>query len=105
MHSSITQIVFSGVTLFSSNFSVSTGYYSYLYARSFAATIWQKICKEDPLSVAAGSALRSKFLQHGGAKDPTIILDDLVGNGVIRSQNGGIIPDISSLSEEMKLFT
>lgn len=90
--------------MFSFSFSVSTGYYSYLYAKCFAATIWQKVFQKDPLSLAAGSALRSKFLQHGGAKDPTIILNDLVGNCVRRNQNGGIIPDISSLGEEMKLF-
>ncbi|KAL8539610.1 hypothetical protein ACS0TY_001278 [Phlomoides rotata] len=88
---------------FSHLVTYGAGYYSYLYAKSFAATIWQKICKDDPLSLDAGSALRSKFLQQGGAKDPTIILDDLVGNSAIRNQNGGIVPDISSLSEEMKL--
>lgn len=80
-----------------------TGYYSYLYAKCFASTIWQKILQEDPLSPSAGSALRSKFLQHGGAKDPAVILNDLVGDGVIRNQNGGIIPDISALGEELKL--
>ncbi|KAI3458275.1 hypothetical protein Pfo_014938 [Paulownia fortunei] len=91
-------------TRFSHLVTYGAGYYSYLYAKCFTATIWQKIFQEDPLSLAAGSALRSKFLQHGGAKDPTIILNDLVGNCVIRNQNGGIIPDITSLGEEMKLF-
>lgn len=81
----------------------SAGYYSYLYAKCFAATIWKNIFEEDPLSEAAGSALRSKFLEHGGAKDPAIILKDLVGNSVIRNLDGGIIPDITSLGEEMKL--
>ncbi|KAH6755680.1 Zincin-like metalloproteases family protein [Perilla frutescens var. hirtella] len=89
---------------FSHLVSYGAGYYSYLYARCFAATIWQKTLQEDPLSPAAGSALRSKFLQHGGAKDPAIILNDLVGDGVIRNHNGGIIPDISGLGEELKLF-
>lgn len=85
-------------------FSVSTGYYSYLYAKCFAATIWRKMFKEDPLSVAAGSALRSKFLKHGGAKDAAVILNDLVGKSVVKNRDGGIVPDITSLGQEMKLF-
>ncbi|KAK6155840.1 hypothetical protein DH2020_010088 [Rehmannia glutinosa] len=91
-------------TRFSHLVTYGAGYYSYLYAKCFAATIWKKMFHQDPLSLAAGNALRSKFLQHGGAKDPTIILNDLVGNRVVRNQNGGIIPDITSLGEEMKLF-
>lgn len=79
------------------------GYYSYLYARCFASTIWQKICQEDPLSSRAGSALRKKFLQHGGAKDPADILNDLVGHGVISHRFGGIVPNITSLSQELGL--
>ncbi|KAL7107300.1 hypothetical protein ACP275_06G045800 [Erythranthe tilingii] len=89
---------------FSHLVSYGAGYYSYLYAKCFAATIWQKKCKEDPLSVEAGSALRSKFLQYGGAKDAPAILDDLVGNSVTRNRNGGIVPDITCLGQEMKLF-
>ena len=57
------------------------GYYSYLYAKCFAATIWQKLCQEDPLSLATGTALRTKFFEHGGAKDPADLLTDLVGMG------------------------
>lgn len=80
------------------------GYYSYLYAKCFAATIWKKLCQEDPLSPSAGFALRSNFLQHGGAKEPTVLLYDLVGDGIYRHYDGGIIPDISSLCDEMKLW-
>lgn len=97
-------MIFANSEILFSSFCVSTGYYSYLYAKCFAATIWQKMLQQDPLSPAAGSALRSKFLQHGGAKDPTIILSDLVGDCVIRNQNGGIVPDITSLGAEMNLF-
>ena len=79
------------------------GYYSYLYAKSFAATIWQEVCSEDPLSLSTGTAIRSKFLQHGGAKDPVHLLKDFVGSGVVRSYNGGIVPDISSLCKGMDL--
>ncbi|MED6132523.1 Mitochondrial intermediate peptidase [Stylosanthes scabra] len=79
------------------------GYYSYLYAKCFAATIWKNLCQEDPLSLTTGFALRTKFLQHGGARDPASLLNDLVGDGIYRHCNGGIIPDISSLCDEMKL--
>ncbi|GAA0149472.1 metalloprotease [Lithospermum erythrorhizon] len=90
-------------TRFSHFVTYGAGYYSYLYARCFAATIWQKICQDDPLSLATGSAIREKMLQHGGAKDPALILSDLGGNGTIRHRNGGIIPDISCLQNEMEL--
>jgi intermediate peptidase len=79
------------------------GYYSYLYAKCFAATIWQKLCQEDPLSLTTGTALRTKFLQHGGAKEPDDLLNGLVGDGILRECNGGLIPDINCLSNEMKL--
>ena len=45
------------------------GYYSYSYAKCFASAIWERVCKEDPLSLETGAAIRTKFLQHGGAKD------------------------------------
>ncbi|XP_075111339.1 mitochondrial intermediate peptidase, mitochondrial isoform X4 [Nicotiana tabacum] len=91
-------------TRFSHLTNYGAGYYSYLYAKCFATTIWQRICQEDPLSLDTGLALRTKFLQHGGAKDPADILNDLVGSGIIRNCSGGIIPDITSLCEEMELM-
>lgn len=81
---------------------ICVGYYSYLYAKCFASTIWEKVCKEDPLSLATGTALRTKFLHHGGAKDPADMLTDLV-DGILRYNGGGIVPDISSLRDEMNL--
>ncbi|CAH9139735.1 unnamed protein product [Cuscuta epithymum] len=80
------------------------GYYSYLYAKCFSATIWEKICKEDPLSAATGSALREKLLRHGGAKDPTDILNDLVGgNGITKTSGEGVIPDVTCFSNLLEL--
>ncbi|EPS66980.1 hypothetical protein M569_07793, partial [Genlisea aurea] len=64
-------------TRFSHLTTYGAGYYSYLYAKCFAATIWKAKFCEDPLSPSAGSALRSKLLQHGGAKDPDVMLNDL----------------------------
>ncbi|PRQ59865.1 putative mitochondrial intermediate peptidase [Rosa chinensis] len=78
------------------------GYYSYLYAKCFAATIWQKLCQEDPLSLTIGTSLRTKFLQHGSAKEPDDLLNGLVGDGILRDCNGGLVPDITCLCNEMK---
>ncbi|XP_049363553.1 mitochondrial intermediate peptidase, mitochondrial [Solanum verrucosum] len=91
-------------TRFSHLTNYGAGYYSYLYAKCFATSIWQRMCQEDPLSLDTGSALRTKFLQHGGAKDPADILNDLAGSGIVRSCHGGIIPDITSLCKEMELL-
>ncbi|KAA8539812.1 hypothetical protein F0562_026504 [Nyssa sinensis] len=90
-------------TRFNHLLNYGAGYYSYLYAKCFAATIWQKICQEDPLSLATGSALRTKFLQHGGAKEPAELLNNLVGDGILRYRDGGIIPDLTSLCDEMDI--
>lgn len=83
---------------------ICVGYYSYLYAKCFAATIWQNLCQDDPLSLSTGTALRTKVLQHGGAKEPADMLTDLVGDGILKYSNGGIVPDITSLSDEVKLL-
>ncbi|XP_021909614.1 probable mitochondrial intermediate peptidase, mitochondrial isoform X2 [Carica papaya] len=88
---------------FSHLINYGAGYYSYLYARCFAATIWQKLCQEDPLSLTTGTALRTKFLQHGGAKEPVDLLNDLIGEGIIRHCGDGVIPDTSCLLNEVKL--
>lgn len=81
----------------------NVGYYTYLYAKCFAATIWKNLCHDDPLSSTTGTALRTKFLQHGGAREPAAILNDLVGDKIYRHCDGGIVPDIASLSEELAL--
>ncbi|MQM08368.1 hypothetical protein Taro_041222 [Colocasia esculenta] len=90
-------------TRFSHLITYGAGYYSYLYAKCFASTIWREVCFEDPLSPTTGCHLRAKFLQHGGAKDPSDLLKDLAGDGIIRYCRGGIIPDTSSLCKEMNL--
>ncbi|TVU08606.1 hypothetical protein EJB05_42015 [Eragrostis curvula] len=79
------------------------GYYTYLYARCFASTIWQQICQEDPLSRSTGSAIRDKLLRYGGSKDPSTLLKDFAGDAIIRNSGTGIIPDISSLCREIGL--
>ncbi|CAN6173345.1 unnamed protein product [Urochloa humidicola] len=90
-------------TRFTHLITYGAGYYSYLYARCFATTIWQEICQEDPLSRSAGSAIRDKFLRYGGSKDPSSLLKDFAGDAIIRTTGGGIIPDIGSLRKEIGL--
>uniref|UniRef100_A0A0E0LEV9 Peptidase M3A/M3B catalytic domain-containing protein n=1 Tax=Oryza punctata TaxID=4537 RepID=A0A0E0LEV9_ORYPU len=92
-------------TRFTHLINYGAGYYSYLYARCFATTIWQEVCQDDPLSRSTGSALRDKFLKHGGAKDPSALLKDFVGDSIIRNSGGGIIPDISSLLKLNRMFS
>ncbi|XP_059451774.1 mitochondrial intermediate peptidase, mitochondrial isoform X2 [Corylus avellana] len=90
-------------TRFNHLLNYGAGYYSYLYAKCFAATMWQKLCREDPLSLSTGTALRKGLLQHGGAREADSLLNGLVGEGILRYCDGGIVPDITSLCEEMKL--
>lgn len=90
-------------TRFNHLLNYGAGYYSYLYAKCFAATIWQKMFQDDPLSPATGSALRTRFLQHGGAKDAAFLLKDLVGDGILRYRDGGIVPDTTCFYREMGL--
>lgn len=90
-------------TRFSHLINYGAGYYSYLYAKCFAATIWEKVCYDDPLSLSTGTAIRTKLLQHGGAKDPSDLLRNFVGDSILRNYNTGIVPDTSSLCKEMGL--
>uniref|UniRef100_A0AAV1UUX5 Peptidase M3A/M3B catalytic domain-containing protein n=1 Tax=Peronospora matthiolae TaxID=2874970 RepID=A0AAV1UUX5_9STRA len=57
------------------------GYYSYLYARVFAADIWHTHFSsfQGPLNRDAGEKLYQKLMVHGGAKDPNDLLVDLLG--------------------------
>ncbi|XP_050225251.1 mitochondrial intermediate peptidase, mitochondrial isoform X2 [Mercurialis annua] len=88
---------------FSHLLNYGAGYYTYLYARCFSATIWKKLLHEDPLSLATGTAIRTKLLQHGGAKEPAEMMNDLVGEGIIRYCNGGIVPNMTSFLDELGL--
>ncbi|CAD6335737.1 unnamed protein product [Miscanthus lutarioriparius] len=90
-------------TRFTHLITYGAGYYSYLYARCFATTIWQEVCQEDPLSRSAGSAIRDKFLRFGGSKDPSSLLKDFAGDAIIRNSGSGIIPNICSLCKEIGL--
>ncbi|KAL1222217.1 Mitochondrial intermediate peptidase [Cardamine amara subsp. amara] len=88
---------------FSHLVNYGAGYYTYLYARCFASTIWQSVCEEDSLSLSTGTVLREKFFKHGGAKDPAELLRDVAGNEIISVHDGCIIPATTSLLKELRL--
>ncbi|XP_031484257.1 mitochondrial intermediate peptidase, mitochondrial isoform X2 [Nymphaea colorata] len=90
-------------TRFNHLINYGAGYYSYLYAKCFAATIWQKVFNDEPLSLSAGSILRTKFLQYGGSRDPSEMLNDFLGNGIMRNTNGGSVPNVCSLRKELNM--
>ncbi|KAF3511762.1 hypothetical protein F2Q69_00001353 [Brassica cretica] len=88
---------------FSHLLNYGAGYYSYIYAKCFASTIWQSVCEEDPLSLSTGTLLREKFFKHGGAKDPGELLKDLAGKEIISVHGEGIVPATTCLLNELKL--
>lgn len=89
-------------TRFSHLITYGAGYYSYLYAKCFAAEIWNRHFSEDPLNPEAGDELRQKLLCFGGSRDPTEILEDVVPGAVLR-KNGvrGIQPCSRLLLKEV----
>lgn len=77
----------------------AAGYYSYVYAKNFAAHIWAEYLERDPLSKDAGVALRQKILGFGGAKEPSAVLESALG--LPRNGAGGMQPDPSFLLRDM----
>ena len=57
------------------------GYYSYIYARCFSASIWAAHFEEEPLAPGAGERFRKDLLEPGGAVEPEALLRRLLGTG------------------------
>jgi len=55
------------------------GYYGYLYAQIFASTIWNTHFHGQSLKRSSGDLLWKKVLIHGGSKEPSMMLEDLIG--------------------------
>ncbi|CAJ1952196.1 unnamed protein product [Cylindrotheca closterium] len=55
------------------------GYYGYLYAQVFASTIWNTHFQGQSLKRSSGDLIWKKVLIHGGSKEPSMMLEDLVG--------------------------
>jgi len=59
--------------------SYGAGYYGYLYSQLFARDLWKTCFAGNSLSRDAGMLLWDKMLRHGGARDPKIMLHDMLG--------------------------
>jgi mitochondrial intermediate peptidase len=55
------------------------GYYGYLYSQIFADAIWNQLFRSQSMRREAGVNLWKTLLQHGGARDPNIMLEELLG--------------------------
>jgi len=55
----------------------SGGYYTYLYARQWAAQIWCNRFGDEPLSRSAGMHLWQNMLRYGASRDKLTMLQDL----------------------------
>lgn len=75
------------------------GYYSYVYAKNFAAHLWAEYLERDPLAQEAGAALRERLLGFGGAQDPSSVLEAAIG--LARGPAQGVQPDPSFLFRDM----
>jgi mitochondrial intermediate peptidase len=59
--------------------SYGAGYYGYLYSQVFSRDIWTHCLEGRSLNRTVGDQLWHKMLRHGGAKDPSVMLTDLLG--------------------------
>mmetsp|Transcript_46109 Transcript_46109/g.111704 ORF Transcript_46109/g.111704 Transcript_46109/m.111704 type:complete len:705 (+) Transcript_46109:36-2150(+) len=55
------------------------GYYGYLYAQVFASSIWNTHFQGQSLKRSSGDLIWKKVLIHGGSKEPSMMLEDLIG--------------------------
>eukprot|EP00797_Seminavis_robusta_P018285 Sro273_g105090.1 intermediate peptidase (325) ;mRNA; r:23300-24274 len=54
-------------------------YYGYLYSQVFAGDIWKHCFEGDSMSREAGERIWKTMLIHGGARDPNLMLEELLG--------------------------
>lgn len=54
-------------------------YYSYLFARMYAAQIWYSQFENNPLSRSSGEKLWTEMLQFGSSRPPAKLLEELAG--------------------------
>jgi intermediate peptidase len=55
------------------------GYYGYLYSQVFATGIWNQLFRNQSMKREVGQRLWKELLAHGGARDPNLMLEDLLG--------------------------
>lgn len=64
---------------FSHVLGYAAGYYAYLWCKVLAAQLWEHRFAHDPLSRAAGDALREHVLAPGNAREPAAMLGAALG--------------------------
>jgi mitochondrial intermediate peptidase len=57
----------------------AAGYYSYLYARAYAAAVWNELFDANPFDRKAGDVYRRDLLAKGGSLSPSSILEGVLG--------------------------
>jgi intermediate peptidase len=57
-------------TQFGHLFGYGATYYSYLFDRAIASTVWRDVFSRDPLSRETGEKYKKEILRYGGGKDP-----------------------------------
>jgi len=66
------------LTKFSHFVNYGAAYYSYTFARAFAADLWYTCFHKDPLNREVGMAYRNNILRHGGTRDPNAMMQDML---------------------------
>jgi len=77
-------------------------YYSYVYARLIAASIWEKHFANGALEPGAGRRLTECLFKFGGAVAPETLVRDLLGPTSLVDVAGGIAPDNAAALRELE---
>lgn len=73
-------------------------YYCYVAAKVLSKLLWEMRFEADPLSEEAGKELASKVLGWGGARDPSLILQEYIGRQALEGQ-GKLVPLLTSAAQ------
>ena len=77
-------------------------YYSYVYARLVAASVWETHFAGGALEPGAGRRLTEGVLRRGGAVAPEVLVRDLLGRDALLDVAGGIAPDNRAALRELR---
>lgn len=81
-------------TQFGHLINYAAGYYSYLYCKNFSSNIWDHYFKNQPFNKSAGDILIKQLFNAGGAKNPNLILTNVLNES----------PNINNLVNEINNF-
>jgi intermediate peptidase len=84
-------------------------YYSYLYAQCLSASLWERALEGAPCGREAGTLLRRRLLEPGGALEAAQFVQQLFGGAggtqdvLVRAEGGGHFPDPGGLLRQLGL--